>query len=119
MLIAILQCSSLGAAPRRRYHSTCMSNVSLAGLRILVTRPAEHSAAWTRALEAAGATVVPYPTIDVVPPPSWELLDEALHRLADYDWLIFTSAAAVRFALARLPPTVDLPSLKRPRIAAV
>lgn len=119
MLDAILQCSFLGATPSRRYHSAFMSNVSLSGLRILVTRPAEHSGAWTRAFSAAGATVVSYPTIDVVPPPSWDALDEALARLADYDWLIFTSAAAVRFALARLPATIDLPTLKRPRIAAV
>jgi uroporphyrinogen-III synthase len=91
---------------------------SLTGVRVLVTRPLEHSAAWTRALEAAGATVISYPTVEVVPPPSWQPLDEALGRLEDYDWLVFTSAAAVRFVLGRLPAGV-LRGRSRPRVAAV
>jgi uroporphyrinogen-III synthase len=96
-----------------------MSPQPLAGLRVLVTRPLEHSAAWTQAFAAAGATVIPYPTVDVVPPSSWQPLDEALARLGEYDWLVFTSAAAVRFALARLPTGLSLHALSRPRVAAV
>jgi uroporphyrinogen-III synthase len=90
---------------------------SLAGLRVLLTRPAEHSAAWREAFAAAGATVIVHPTVEVVPPPSWEALDEAFARLPDYDWLVFTSAAAARFSLARLP--VPPGTLVRPRVAAV
>jgi uroporphyrinogen-III synthase len=92
---------------------------SLAGLRVLVTRPTEHSAAWLAAFEAAGATAIAHPTVEVVPPPSWEALDEAFARLPEYDWLIFTSAAAARFSLARLPPGIDAAALSRPRVAAV
>jgi uroporphyrinogen-III synthase len=92
---------------------------ALAGLRVLVTRPAEHSAGWTRAFSDAGATVLPYPTVEVVPPSSWQPLDEALARLTEYDWLVFTSAAAVRFALGRMPAQVLLRTLPRPRVAAV
>jgi uroporphyrinogen-III synthase len=91
----------------------------LAGLRVLLTRPAEHSAGWASALQAAGATVIAYPTVEVVPPPSWAPLDEALARLGHYDWLVFTSAAAARFTLGRLPEGVSLHTLTRPRIAAV
>lgn len=90
---------------------------NLAGLRVLVTRPAEHSAGWLDAFAAAGATVIAYPTVEVVPPPTWEALDEAFTRLHEYDWLIFTSAAAARFSLARLPG--DPRTLGRPRVAAV
>jgi uroporphyrinogen III methyltransferase/synthase len=90
---------------------------NLRGLRVLLTRPAEHSAGWREAFAAAGATVIDHPTVEVVPPPSWEALDEAFARLADYDWLIFTSAAAARLSLARLP--VDPRNLTRPRVAAV
>jgi uroporphyrinogen-III synthase len=92
---------------------------NLAGLRVLITRPAEHSAAWLEAFAAAGATVIAYPTVEVVPPPSWEPLDEAFARLVEYDWLIFTSAAAARFSLARLPQTLDPRTLIRPRVAVV
>jgi uroporphyrinogen-III synthase len=99
-----------------------MSPLPLAGLRLLVTRPLEHSAAWAEAFVAAGATVVPYPTVEVVPPPSWQPLDEALARLPEYDWLVFTSAAAARFTLGRLPSGLTLRTggaLSRPRVAAV
>lgn len=91
----------------------------LAGLRVLVTRPSSQSADWVRALEAAGATALAYPTIRVEPPSSFQPLDDALADLARYDWIVFTSAAAVRFTLSRFPPTLDLRSLDRPRVAAV
>jgi uroporphyrinogen-III synthase len=89
----------------------------LAGVRLLLTRPAEHSDAWARAFADAGAEVIAYPTVEVVPPPSWEPLDEALASLAEFDWLVFTSAAAVRFTLGRLPAGTTVGP--RPRVAAV
>jgi uroporphyrinogen III methyltransferase/synthase len=60
-----------------------------------------------------------HPTIEILPPPSWEPLDEALGRLHEYDWLLFTSAAAARFTLDRFPPAMDLKSMTRPQLAAV
>lgn len=96
-------------------------SLPLAGLRVLVTRPVEHSAAWAAALAAAGATVLPYPTVEVVPPPSWEPLDDAFARIAEYHWLVFTSAAAARFALRRVAAeaAAALAAADRPRVAAV
>jgi uroporphyrinogen III methyltransferase / synthase len=91
----------------------------LAGCRLLVTRPVEQAEAWRASLEAAGAVVLSYPTIDVRPPPSWEPLDTAFARLQSYDWLVFSSAAAVRFATSRLPEDLDPTALSRPQIAAV
>jgi uroporphyrinogen-III synthase len=70
------------------------------------------------ALAAAGATVVSYPTIEVLPPPSWEALDEALRHIDRYDWIIFTSQTAVRFTASRLP-AASFPGGDRPRLAAV
>jgi uroporphyrinogen-III synthase len=92
---------------------------SLAGVRVLVTRPQAAAAPWREALARAGASVIVHPTTVVAPPPSWAPLDRALAQLAHYDWLVFTSAAAVRFACARLPPTVDPRALARPQVAAV
>jgi uroporphyrinogen-III synthase len=81
-----------------------MAMLPLAGLHVLVTRPGcQATDKWGTALAAAGATVLAYPTIEVVPPPSWQPLDQALEQLARYDWIVFTSAAAVRFTLSRLP----------------
>jgi uroporphyrinogen III methyltransferase/synthase len=89
----------------------------LAGCRVLLTRPVEQAQAWHHALDEAGATVVAYPTIEVRPPPSWAPLDAALAQLASYDWLVFTSAAAVRFTCSRLPASAG--GSGRPAIAAV
>src|SRR5882757_719519 len=85
-LVSMTKC--LGTQPyynaRARYHARRMSPLLLAGLRVLVTRPLEHSAGWMRAFAAAGAVAIPYPTVDVVPPSSWQPLDEALARLGEY-----------------------------------
>jgi uroporphyrinogen III methyltransferase/synthase len=53
-------------------------------------------------LESAGASVIFCPTIEIVPPDSWSGLDEAISRIGTYDWIIFTSANAVKFFTQRL-----------------
>jgi uroporphyrinogen III methyltransferase/synthase len=74
----------------------------LAGKRILITRAREQSSAFAAVLEAAGAEVVEFPTITIVPPESWAPLDAAIGRLREYQWVIFTSANGVRFFWERL-----------------
>ncbi len=92
----------------------------LEGLRVLLTRPAvDATDRWSLALSAAGADVVPYPTIQILPPPSWEPLDQALTQLQRFDWLIFTSRPAVLFTAARLPGGRFASGMSRPQIAAV
>ena len=44
---------------------------------------------------AYGATALSVPTIEIVPPESYEPLDRALAHLNDFDWIVFTSAHAV------------------------
>jgi uroporphyrinogen III methyltransferase/synthase len=92
----------------------------LKGLRVLVTRPAHgHADKWAAALSAAGATALSYPTIEVLPPPSWEPLDEALRQIERYDWIIFTSQSTVAFAASRLEGGCFSTWGARPRVAAV
>ena len=79
----------------------------LRGKRILVTRTKSQSEAITTQLELLGATVVHCPTIEIVPPSSWESLDAAIARLNKYDWLVFTSSNAVRYFFARFNASVD------------
>ncbi len=76
-------------------------NLPLAGKKILVTRSRSQASELTRLLRAQGAEVIECPTIDILPPRSWEALDRSLQRLKDYDDLIFTSANAVRFFFGR------------------
>jgi uroporphyrinogen III methyltransferase/synthase len=74
----------------------------LAGKRILITRAREQASSFAQDLEAAGAEVVEFPTITFAPPESWDLLDAAIGRLRQYQWVIFTSANGVRFFCERL-----------------
>ena len=77
-------------------------NRPLQGKTILVTRAATQSADFTTLLQAQGARVVEMPTLEIVPPSSWEALDQAIGHLLTFDWLILTSSNAVEFFFQRL-----------------
>jgi uroporphyrinogen III methyltransferase / synthase len=74
----------------------------LFGKRILITRAREQASAFGQRLEAAGAEVIEFPTIQIEPPESWEPLDSAVARIREYQWVIFTSTNGVRFFWDRL-----------------
>lgn len=74
----------------------------LLGKTVVVTRARAQSREISTRLEALGATVIHCPTIEVAPPVSWAPLDASIQRLADYDWLVFTSANGVEFFFQRL-----------------
>lgn len=74
----------------------------LCGKTILVTRARTQSAEITDRLQALGATVIHLPTIEFTPPENWKPLDNALARIEEYDWIVFTSANGVRFFFDRL-----------------
>jgi uroporphyrinogen III methyltransferase/synthase len=74
----------------------------LANKTILVTRAAEQASHFTQMLQGYGARVLEMPTLEIHPPSSWQALDNALHDLASFDWLILTSANAVDYFFSRL-----------------
>ncbi len=74
----------------------------LAGKTILVTRSVGQSSQFSNLLQQQGATVIEMPAIIIVPPSSWEALDQAIAHLLNYDWLILTSANAVEYFFERL-----------------
>jgi len=77
-------------------------HLPLHGVRIAVTRARSASPEMSRELALLGAQVLDYPTIEIAPPLSYHALDQAIHHLEDYDWLIFTSANAVQAFTSRL-----------------
>jgi uroporphyrinogen III methyltransferase/synthase len=79
-----------------------MNRKPLAGKRILITRSRDQSSEFVTRLKNFGAEVIEFPTIEIVPPISWERLDQAIHHLKSYDWIIFTSANGVNFFWQRL-----------------
>lgn len=78
------------------------ARLPLAGLRVLVTRPADQAADMLARLAALGAQAVVCPTIQIVPPASFAPLDAAIRQIETYDWVIFTSVNGVRFFFERL-----------------
>jgi uroporphyrinogen III methyltransferase/synthase len=72
------------------------------GKRIVVTRSRNQASIFSEMLIDRGATTIELPTIDVVPPASWEEVDRAVQVIESYDWLIFTSANAVKYFMGRL-----------------
>jgi uroporphyrinogen III methyltransferase/synthase len=74
----------------------------LEGRTVVVTRAAAQAQRFTQLLEAAGARVLEAPTIVIVPPPSWDPLDQALARLDSFAWVIFTSVNGVQMVDRRL-----------------
>jgi uroporphyrinogen III methyltransferase/synthase len=74
----------------------------LHGRRVLVTRPRAQAGGFTTLLEDYGAEVVALPTIRIEPPDDWRPLDEAIGRLPEFAWIVFTSANGVSAFQERL-----------------
>jgi len=75
---------------------------SLSGLRVVVTRPENQTEELCKRLAALGAEPVLFPTIAIAPPETGGPLDQAIARLADYDWIVFTSVNGVEQFWQRL-----------------
>jgi uroporphyrinogen-III synthase len=88
----------------------------LAGKRIVITRPEAQAGEFIDMLREAGAVPIIFPTIQIAPIPNNIKLDNALHHLCDYDWVIFTSVNGVSMALDRMRelglPLADLVGCK-------
>ncbi|MEM9002362.1 MAG: uroporphyrinogen-III synthase [Cyanobacteria bacterium P01_F01_bin.86] len=86
---------------------------------VLVTRSAGQSSVFTDLLLDAGFLVLEMPALEIRPPSSWEPVDSAIAHLADYDWLILTSANAVTYFLDRVQQMGDWADLKAVKLAVV
>jgi uroporphyrinogen-III synthase len=91
----------------------------LAGRRIVITRAPEQAAELSQRLQELGAEVMFLPMVRFVDPEATGDLDRAIDLLAEFEWLIFTSANAVRFFLKRCRALGCWPFGARPRIAVV
>ena len=74
---------------------------SLAGKRIVITRSAAQSEAIARELLVRGAIPVVLPLVSFAEPEDFAPLDAALAQIGQFDWIIFTSAQAVRAVVKR------------------
>jgi uroporphyrinogen-III synthase len=74
----------------------------LSGKTIIVTRAAGQSGEFSHKLREAEANVLEMPTLEIVPPSSWDDLDRAIANIFQFDWLILTSTNAVNYFWQRL-----------------
>ncbi len=87
---------------------------------MLVTRAPHQARALADPLRALGADVIVAPVIDTVAPEDWSPVDQAISRLAGYDWIVLTSTNAVDRFLDRMALLgAALPEVDGPRIAVV
>jgi uroporphyrinogen III methyltransferase/synthase len=92
----------------------------LFGKRIVITRALDQAPEFARMLEEAGAEVLSFPTIQILPPKSWEPIDQAIRDIASFDWALFTSVNGVRAFFNRLRALrADVRDLKGVRIGAI
>lgn len=92
----------VGEVVRLREQLNWFETKPLFGKRIVVTRARTQAAEFSRRLIAAGADPVECPTIETVPPRSWDAIDGALAQFATFQWLIFTSVNGIGPFMARL-----------------
>jgi uroporphyrinogen III methyltransferase/synthase len=89
----------------------------LFGHRVLVTRERMEG---FEPLEELGAEIIEFPTIEVVPPVSYEELDKSIGNIGAYDWLIFTSRNGVKYFFKRFfDRDKDIRDLKGIKICAI
>jgi uroporphyrinogen-III synthase/uroporphyrinogen III methyltransferase/synthase len=97
-----------------------VSDLSLRGRVVAVTRLAGAEDALSERLRTLGAEVLEAPAIALAPPPSWAPLDAALAALDRTAWIAFASANAAESTAARAAEVgVAAAALARPRLAAV
>ncbi|MBX2825134.1 MAG: uroporphyrinogen-III synthase [Gammaproteobacteria bacterium] len=93
-----------------------MNNDSLAGLNVLVTRPAQQQSAFISLLEQEGAQTTSLPCLAIVPLETDSASRVKLQKVHETDAVIFISTNAVQFAHTILP----MPWSPRPqRILAI
>jgi uroporphyrinogen III methyltransferase / synthase len=110
----------VGDCVRVRSQARWFEHRPLFGLRIGITRAQEQADTTVRRAIELGAQPMLLPMIEIGPADDWALVDAALDRLAEFDWLVFTSVNGVNGLLGRLwSQGGDARRLSRCRLAAI
>jgi uroporphyrinogen III methyltransferase / synthase len=109
----------VGEVVRLREKLNWYERLPLFGQRIVITRAKAQADALSSKLAALGAEPVELPTIEIGPAADYAPLDGAIGRLAEYDWLIFTSVNGVNCFLDRLDRSASDLRAIRAKICAI
>src|SRR5215472_10492173 len=107
---------SSASSPRRsRRRRDKPVPLPLAGVRVMVTRAADHARELIDLLEGRGATVEVVPLIHMGPPPHERALQEAIDAADDFSWIVFTSVSGVESFARRRKRALGV----NPHVAAI
>jgi uroporphyrinogen III methyltransferase / synthase len=110
----------VGEVVRLREKLAWFEHKPLFGKRILVTRARSQSSELTGLITNLGGEAIEFPVIRIVEPERGELLNAALHQLAEYDWVIFTSVNGVKHFFDRIQKSqLDIRQMSKARLAAI
>ena len=110
----------VGDCVKQREELAWFEDRPLFGQKIAITRPAAQADAQIQRAFELGAQPVLMPAIRIIPVDDWSEVDSTLQRLAEFDWLVFTSVNGVHALLSRLWETGgDARSLAGLRVAAI
>ncbi|WP_100405017.1 uroporphyrinogen-III synthase [Bacillus solitudinis] len=96
-----------------------MNKASLAGKHILVTRAKEQAKVLSQRIREAGGIPIEVPLLAFQRPQNQEVIPEVISRLAEFDWLVFTSANGVRFFMEHFQDNTKNKNVRLPKIAVV
>jgi uroporphyrinogen-III synthase len=91
----------------------------LSGKTIVITRTVEQSKESSEVFRQLGANIIIFPTLDIVPPDSWVEFDSAVTSKLKIDFIIFTSAHAVKMFVKRSEELGIVFDFNRIKIVAV
>ncbi len=110
----------VGKAVDLREKLSWFERLPLFGKRIVVTRARAQASGMAHDLAALGAEVIECPVIRVDPLEDYSVLDAAIGKLGDYDWVVFTSANGVDYFFRRLNQAgLDSRALAPCKLAAI
>ena len=86
---------------------------------IVITRTFDQSKESSAVFGELGADVIIFPTLEIVPPTSWEQFDEAVSDNTKIDFIIFTSAHSVKMFTKRCAELKTVFNYNKTKIVAV
>lgn len=92
----------IGPVARRTEASAWFTSRPLFGQTVLVTRPEQQAGPMVDRFRDLGAETLVQPVIEIAPPDDWLAVDAAIDRLAQFDWVVFSSRNGVEFFLERI-----------------
>jgi uroporphyrinogen III methyltransferase/synthase len=92
----------VGEVVALRNQMNWFESLPLFGRKILVTRAKAQAGEFSDLLTLYGAEVIPFPSIKIMPPPSFTDMDKAIRNVEQYNTIIFTSVNGVNAFRNRL-----------------